>query len=35
MESHVQIADRRAPWKIKNGAENIVLQAVTLTRSLH
>jgi hypothetical protein len=27
-ESHVQIANRCAPWKISNGAENFVLQAL-------
>jgi hypothetical protein len=28
VESHVQIADLYAPWKISNGAENFVLQAL-------
>jgi hypothetical protein len=27
-ESHVQIANWCAPWKISNGAENFVLQAL-------
>jgi hypothetical protein len=27
-ESHVQIANRYAPWKISNDAENFVLQAL-------
>jgi hypothetical protein len=28
VESRVQIADQCAPWKISNGAENLVLQAL-------
>jgi hypothetical protein len=28
VESRVQIADLWAPWKISNGAENIVFQAL-------
>jgi hypothetical protein len=28
VESHVQIVVRCAPWKISNGAENLVLQAL-------
>jgi hypothetical protein len=28
VESHVQIADQCAPWKISNGSENLVYQAV-------
>jgi hypothetical protein len=28
LESHVQLADRRAPQKFTNGAENLVLQAL-------
>jgi hypothetical protein len=28
VESRVQIANRCAPWKIANGAENLVLQAL-------
>jgi hypothetical protein len=28
LESHVQLADRCAPWKITSGAENLVLQAL-------
>jgi hypothetical protein len=28
VESRVQIADWCAPWKISNGAENFVLQAL-------
>jgi hypothetical protein len=31
VESHAQIADRCAPWKISNGAENLVLQALQIT----
>jgi hypothetical protein len=27
-ESLMQIADLRVPWKIANGAENLVLQAL-------
>jgi hypothetical protein len=27
-ESHVQFANRCTPWKIANGAENLVLQAL-------
>jgi hypothetical protein len=27
-ESHVQVAKRCAPWKISNGTENLVLQAL-------
>jgi hypothetical protein len=27
IESLMQFADRRVPWKIDNGAENLVLQA--------
>jgi hypothetical protein len=27
VESHVQIVDQCAPWKISSGAENLVLQA--------
>jgi hypothetical protein len=30
VESHVQITDRCAPWKISSGAENLVLQALQL-----
>jgi hypothetical protein len=29
-ESCVQIADKRAPWKISNGVENFVLQPLQL-----
>jgi hypothetical protein len=28
LESHMQIADRCAPWKVSNGAQNPVLQAL-------
>jgi hypothetical protein len=28
IESLMQFADRRVPWKIANGAENLVLQAL-------
>jgi hypothetical protein len=28
LESHVQIANWCAPWKIASGAENLVLQAL-------
>jgi hypothetical protein len=27
-ESHVQLANRCAPWKVANGSENLVLQAL-------
>jgi hypothetical protein len=30
VESHVQIADRYATWKISSGAENLVFQALQL-----
>jgi hypothetical protein len=30
-ESLMQFADRRVPWKIANGAENLVLQALQFT----
>jgi hypothetical protein len=35
VESHVQIADRCAPWKISNGAENLVLCALQFYASGH
>jgi hypothetical protein len=31
-ESHIQFADRCAPWKISDGAENRVLQALQLQK---
>jgi hypothetical protein len=32
VESRVQIADRFAPWKISNGAENLVLAGAAILR---
>jgi hypothetical protein len=34
VESRVQLADRCASWKITDGAENLVLQAVQTSQSL-
>jgi hypothetical protein len=34
VESHVQIADRCAPWKISNGAENLVCRHCNFKRQV-